>query len=66
MKIITKKKAIKYIENEIESLNCKLFRDAYEAFGYVHTIMDVFYGLGILNNKEMDVLWNKLRKKTNL
>ena len=66
MKIITKKKAIEYIENKIESLNYELFRDKYEAFDYVHTTMEVFYELRILSNKEMDVLWNKLRKKTGI
>ena len=70
MKIITKKKAIKYIEEEIESLNSKLFKeelgDDYEAFDYVKTKMDVFYEMGILKKKELDILWNKLVEKVGI
>lgn len=70
MKIITKKKVIKYIEEEIESLNSKLFKDNlgddYEAFDYIKAKMDAFYDMGILKKKELDVLWDKLIDKIGL
>lgn len=66
MKLVTKKKAIEYIEKEIESLSDKNFKDNYEEFEYIHGKMNVLYDLGILNKKELDILWNKLIRKTKL
>ena len=66
MKIITKKKAIKYIEKEIDSLNVECFRDKHEAFDYMYAKMELFYDMDILNKKELDVLWDKLTEKTGL
>jgi hypothetical protein len=64
MKIITKKKAIKYIETQIETLKVEDFKDKYSAFESVYNQMSVFHDLGILNQDELDILWNKLRNKT--
>ena len=64
MKIITKASAIKYLNEQIESLDSKRFRDDLEAFLHVSVKMDVFYHMGILKKEDLDPLWNKLQDKT--
>jgi hypothetical protein len=64
MKIITKRKAKKYIENEIDTLKVDEFIDEYDAFNSVYEKMNALYDLGVLTKTELDKFWVKLRIKT--
>lgn len=62
MKIVSKKKCIEKIREQIETQKSSVLHDdtnRYDAFEIVYQMMNLSKDLGILNKKELDILWKE-------
>lgn len=60
MRLITKKKSMEYIQNEIDRLKDMNFESPEDAFDYIHTKLTVLDDLKILGKLELNLLYIEL------